>query len=253
MALRRTSPLRLALAGFALAGCGWAGAQPAAPAAAASAPTPPPPPVQVPDTMAQRTVACTTCHGKEGRATNQGWFPRIAGKPAGYLANQLENFRAGRRRNATMTYLVEHLSDDYLREIAGYFSSLDLPYPPPAATSASAQALSAGEALVRQGDGGRKIAACSRCHGEALTGVQPSTPGLLGLPRDYIVAQFGNWQTGLRKAAEPDCMAKIAQALSATDVAALASWLAAQPLPADPHPAASLPQPLPTACGSVPK
>jgi cytochrome c553 len=203
--------------------------------------------------MAQRTVACTVCHGKEGRATTQGWFPRIAGKPAGYLANQLENFRAGRRRNATMTYLVEHLSDDYLREIAGYFSGLDVPYPPPVATSASPQELRAGEALVRQGDSGRKLAACARCHGEALTGVQPTTPGLLGLPRDYIVAQLGNWQTGLRKAAEPDCMAKIAQALNATDIAALASFLASQPLPADPHPAVSLAQPLPTPCGSVPK
>ena len=50
-----------------------------------------PPPMPVPDTMAQRVQACTPCHGKEGRATNQGYFPRIAGKPAGYLANQLVN------------------------------------------------------------------------------------------------------------------------------------------------------------------
>jgi cytochrome c553 len=46
-------------------------------------------PYRVPDTTAQRVQACTTCHGKEGRATNQGYFPRIAGKPAGYLYNQL--------------------------------------------------------------------------------------------------------------------------------------------------------------------
>ena len=26
--------------------------------------------------------ACTGCHGKEGVSTNQGYFPRIAGKPA---------------------------------------------------------------------------------------------------------------------------------------------------------------------------
>src|SRR5687767_5929719 len=81
-----------------------------------------PPPVQ--DTIAQRATACTTCHGKEGRATNQGYFPRIAGKPAVYLYNQLVNFREGRRQNAAMTYLVEHLSDAYLMEIAQYFASL---------------------------------------------------------------------------------------------------------------------------------
>ena len=65
-------------------------------------------PHTVPDTMAQRVLACTGCHGKEGRATNAGYFPRIAGKPAGYLYNQLRNFRDGRRTNAAMTHLVDH-------------------------------------------------------------------------------------------------------------------------------------------------
>src|SRR3982074_2782435 len=71
----------------------------------------------VPDTIAQRAVACTACHGKEGRATSDGYYPRIAGKPAGYLYNQLVNFREGRRRNAMMTYLVSSLPDAFLYEI----------------------------------------------------------------------------------------------------------------------------------------
>ena len=54
------------------------------------------------DIMEQRMQACVACHGKEGRATSTGYFPRIAGKPAGYLYNQLVNFREGRRKNATM-------------------------------------------------------------------------------------------------------------------------------------------------------
>lgn len=56
-----------------------------------------PGPLEVPDTIAERVQACTVCHGKQGRATNEGYFPRIAGKPAGYLFNQLVNFRDGRR------------------------------------------------------------------------------------------------------------------------------------------------------------
>ena len=40
--------------------------------------------VLVPDTIAQRAAACVACHGREGRATSAGFFPRIAGKPAGY-------------------------------------------------------------------------------------------------------------------------------------------------------------------------
>ncbi|WP_157268709.1 c-type cytochrome [Azohydromonas aeria] len=226
----------LAAAGLAL------GLAPGAVAEAAAAP--------VPDTMAQRLQACTVCHGKEGRATNEGYFPRIAGKPAGYLYNQLVNFREARRHNATMNYLVEHLSDGYLREIAGHFAALDLPYPPPQTTNTPLALLAQGEALVRQGDARRGIPACMACHGRAMTGVEPAIPGLLGLPRDYLTGQLGAWQTGQRRAAAPDCMADIARRLSAQDVNAVAAWLSAQPLGGGGKPAREVALPLPLECGS---
>jgi cytochrome c553 len=207
-------------------------------------------PYTVPDTLVQRVQACTICHGKEGRATSDGYFPRIAGKPAGYLFNQLVQFRDGRRQNATMTHLVDHLTDDYLREIAGYFAALDLPYPPPPAREAPAAQLQRGEALVRRGDPARKLPACSACHGEQLTGVQPALPGLIGLPRDYLIAQFGQWVNGKRKAAAPDCMGKIARKLTTEEIGAVATWLSAQPV-VDAKPAAKLPAPLPLRCGSI--
>jgi cytochrome c553 len=209
-----------------------------------------PAPVPVPDTLAQRVLACTPCHGREGRATNAGYFPRIAGKPPGYLFEQLLNFREGRRTQATMNYLVEHLDDAYLREIAGYFGTLELPYPPPQPAAVPADELARGEALAQRGDRDHRIPACVQCHGQKLTGVAPAFPGLLGLPRDYLIGQFGNWRTGLRHARAPDCMHEVAQRLSATDIAAVASWLAAQPLPADPRPAPPSAAPLPLDCGS---
>ena len=203
--------------------------------------------------LSERVRACTTCHGREGRATRQGYFPRIAGKPAGYLYNQLVNFREGRRSNAAMTYLVAYLSDDYLREIAAHFSALDPPYPPPQASASPPAVLARGEALVRHGDAARGVPACSACHGAAMTGVAPSIPGLLGLPRDYLVGQFGAWATGARRAAAPDCMAAITRRLSPDDIGAVASWLSAQPLPPDAKPAAAVALPLPIDCGSGPK
>ncbi len=208
-----------------------------------------PAPHSVPDTMAQRVMACTLCHGKEGRATNTGFFPRIAGKPEGYLYHQLRHFREGRRNNAGMTALLDQLSDGYLREIAAHFSALDLPYPPPALTAVSAEQLARGEGLVRRGDAARKLPACTACHGEALTGVTPDVPGLLGLPRDYLIGQLGGWQTGLRKAFEPDCMAHVAQQLEPSDISAVSAWLAAQTLPADPHPVTTRAEPMPLRCG----
>lgn len=199
--------------------------------------------------MARRVQACTLCHGEQGRATPGGFFPRIAGKPADYLYHQLLNFRDGRRNNDGMRYLLDTLSDDYLRVIARHFGSLDLPYPPPLPPQGDAATLARGEALVRRGDHGRELPACITCHGEAMTGTLPAVPGLLGLPRDYLIGQLGAWRTGLRKAFAPDCMAHVAQALAPDDIGAVASWLAAQPLPAETHPAPPPSRPLPLRCG----
>jgi cytochrome c553 len=204
------------------------------------------------DDIATRALACAACHGKEGRASNDGFFPRIAGKPAGYLYQQLLNFREGRRRYPAMNYLVAHLSDDYLREMAGYFAALHPPYPAARAPEASPSELEAGRQLVLHGDQPRGIPACVACHGARLTGVQPAIPGLLGLPRDYLSAQFGAWKTGARRAAEPDCMRHTSGLLTPQDIRAVAAWLSSQPPPANMAPAASLPGKLPLACGSQP-
>lgn len=205
------------------------------------------------DAMTERLGACISCHGKEGRTINAEYLPRIAGKPAGYLFNQLMNFRDGRRNNTAMSHLLQPLSDAYLREIAEYFSALELPYPAPQSAVVSAEILRRGEALVLRGDASRKLPACAACHGLPLTGVTPAIPGLLGLPGAYLSAQLGAWRAGQRRAHAPDCMADVAKALSPEDVSAVAAWLSAQPVPSPAKPIAKLDAPLPLKCGGVPK
>jgi cytochrome c553 len=202
------------------------------------------------DSMAQRVLACTGCHGPEGRAAADGYYPRIAGKPAGYLYNQLLNFRDGRRQYRLMNALLAPLGDAYLGEIAAHFSGLDVPYPPPMAAPSEALPGVAAR-IVHEGDAARKLPACTACHGAAMTGTAPFVPGLLGLPRDYLNAQLGAWRTGKRRAQSPDCMAVVAEALAPEEIGALSSWLAAQPVPAGARPATVFAAPLPMACGGV--
>jgi cytochrome c553 len=224
----------------------------AAGAAAAAAPAV----VRPPDTMAQRLVPCLSCHARtdaDGRPLNDRFFPRIAGKPAGYLYNQLVNFRDGRRQFPVMTYMVNHLPDPYLQEIAGWFAAQHPPVPAAPRVSVSPAVLERGRRLTLQGDLALKVPACIACHGERLTGVEPAVPGLLGLPRDYLNAQLGAWRNKTRRAHAPDCMAVIAERLSLEDVAAVSTWLASQPLPPDPRPATAIARPLPLACGSSPE
>jgi cytochrome c553 len=212
----------------------------------------PPAPGHVPDTIEQRVAACIACHGREGSSTEAGYFPRLSGKPAPYLFNQLQSFRDGRRFNTDMVHMVRHLSDAYLREIAEYFSSIELPYPPvPTTTDATPEMLARGKALVFQGDAARDIPACVRCHGEALTGVLPGIPALVGLPRLYLSSQLGAWITDERHALAPDCMTEVGRKLTSADINAVASWLAMQPVPANPKPQATPPSPVPMACSAL--
>ncbi|CAM5265879.1 c-type cytochrome [Rhodanobacter lindaniclasticus] len=191
----------------------------------------------IPDTLQQRLAACTTCHGEqgEGRATS-GYFPRLAGKPAAYLARQLQDFQDGLRKYAPMEYTVRELTPAYMHEIAEYFAAQRVPFERSPAPAVSAAVLQRGAQLLEKGDPSRKVPACVSCHGNQLTGVEPSIPGLLGLPYDYVSAQLGSWRTHTRATLAPDCMAEVASRLSESDISAVAAALADRQLPADTHP-----------------
>jgi cytochrome c553 len=208
---------------------------------------------KAPDTMEQRVQGCTACHGSHGQGTDNDYFPRLAGKPAEYLFNQLQNFREGRRKYPPMNYLVTYLSDDYLHDIADYFSKQRPPYPPPAKPTVSPETLARGKEIVLNGDASKNIPACAACHGKSLTGMEPAIPGLVGLHQDYISAQLGAWRTGTRHAKAPDCMHEIATRLTDDDVNAVAAWLSTQPAPKNPVPAPARSMKTPLACGSEPQ
>lgn len=231
-----------------------------APGAPHEAPGAPPPagmaaakihgPVRVADTMKERARPCLSCHGAETQATTDGFSPRLAGKPAQYLFNQLASFRDGRRTYAPMVYLVQYMTDDYLREMAGYFAALELPHPPPEPAALTAAQAARARQLVQEGDPARGVPACVDCHGERLSGVAPAIPSVLGLPRQYMNAQFGAWRSGRLRSIEPDCMAEVARRIAAEDVPLLTAWLASQRVPADSRPAKAARR-LPLECGSV--
>jgi cytochrome c553 len=203
------------------------------------------------DSIEQRIQPCTACHGNEGRATNDGYYPRIAGKPAGYLFNQLLNFREGRRHFPMMTYLADLQRDSYLKEIADYFGAQRVPYPRPQPPKAGSAVLERGRQLVMEGDAALNVPSCHSCHGKRLVGVAPVVPGLLGVSLDYLTSQLGAWRVGTRAAAAPDCMAEIVHRMGPQDLNAAAAWLAAQPLPDDVEPELSFEHPPALECGSI--
>jgi cytochrome c553 len=202
------------------------------------------------DTMGARVLACAPCHGAAGEGTHDPYFPRLAGKPSGYLYNQLLAFRNGRRHYPPMNYLLEFLPPDYLQKMADYFAAQRPPLPASGLPDVSKEILASGQALVTRGDYAREIPACTSCHGLSLTGQEPAIPGLLGLRASYISAQLGAWRYGTRTALAPDCMQVVAGHLSEDDVKAVAAYLASRPAPENSSPMPKGSFALPFACGS---
>ncbi|MGX9220672.1 c-type cytochrome [Massilia varians] len=204
---------------------------------------------QVPDTMEARVAACVSCHGVAGRGVQNVYFPRLAGKPAGYLYNQLVAFRDGRRKYVPMNYLLAYLPDAYLYKMAEYFAAQN---PPPLATTGQPplpQLVRDGQQIVTGGVPARRIPACATCHGSDLAGREPGIPGLLGLRADYVSAQLGAWRYGVRTALAPDCMQVIASSLTETEVAAVSAYLSSLPV-TDVRPVKGNTTALPMPCGS---
>ncbi|MBC7684846.1 MAG: c-type cytochrome [Bdellovibrionales bacterium] len=202
------------------------------------------------DSIEARVQGCVTCHGQQGQGTANGYFPRIAGKPAGYLYNQLVAFRDGTRSYPPMNYLVAYLPDPYLKEIAAHFAAQRPGFPVQPILPADAASVQRGQVLATAGDSSKGIPACVACHGASLAGMEPGIPGLAGLRPAYVVGQLTRWKVGERRAAEPDCMKRIASRLSDMDITSVAAWIARQTPPSNASPEPSNLVRMPLACGS---
>ncbi len=207
-----------------------------------------------PSDFSEHVKACAACHGEHGEGVRGAeYYPHLAGKPVGYLFEQLKGFRDGRRSNAQMTWFVQFADDAFLKEIAEYYAALE-PRTRAAdtgSTELTEARLRVARELVEHGDKAHDVPACTACHGRNLAGLEPGVPALVGLPADYVIAQFGNWRNGIRHGAAPDCMADVAHSISADDIRAVAVWLSQQSNPDGERPAPAGSFVPPRSCGSL--
>ena len=68
-----------------------------------------------------KAQVCAGCHGADGNATIPN-YPKLAGQHASYLLKQLQDFKAGIRKNPIMSAQVTNLSPQDMEDLAAYFS-----------------------------------------------------------------------------------------------------------------------------------
>jgi cytochrome c553 len=153
---------------------------------------------------ATKAVVCQACHGANGNSANPEW-PSLAGIGADYIADQLKNFKEGKRANP----------------VGAYFDSLVN-----TGLEADPSFWQAGEKLYRGGDAARSIPACMACHGPTGRGNEPAKfPALRGQQSVYLSKQLNDYASGARSTGPNGIMQTIAKRLSPEDIRNLASYL----------------------------
>jgi cytochrome c553 len=72
-------------------------------------------------TLPAKADACTACHGQNGAGTLDE-YPDIGGQHADYLAQALNDYRLGKRKNPIMAPFAQQLTRDDIEMLADYFA-----------------------------------------------------------------------------------------------------------------------------------
>ncbi len=148
---------------------------------------------------------CAGCHGEFGAGGKDGEYPRIAGQPPQFIANQLVLFRDRVRQNLAMVEYVDHrqMPDPDIADVSAYLAAIELKtrLPPVDETAPGYNAygrLQEAKRLmqipVAEGDvdKGRRIYAkeCASCHGKQGWGNdKEGVPMLTGQYTSYLWRQ----------------------------------------------------------------
>jgi len=169
-----------------------------------------------------KAAACGACHGMDGNSSDPQ-YPKLAGQSEQYIAQQLGNFKSGKRQNPIMMGMAAALSEQDMHDIGAYFASKS------ALPGVADQALvERGEQLYRQGDAAKGVPACMACHsidGRGNPGAM--YPQLTSQHAQYIQATLKAMHDGTSWGddAHAKIMPSIAQKLDEKDIAALASYV----------------------------
>lgn len=168
----------------------------------------------------QATAAvCSACHtidGSRGSPAN----PILAGQHPEYLVKQLQEFKAGKRKNAVMAGFAATLSDDDMRNVAAFYASKTAK--PGAAKDKDLAAL--GEKIYRGGISDRNIPACAGCHSPTGAGIPAQYPRMGGQHGDYTEAQLLAFRSGARGNSVQ--MMQIAAKMNDREIKAVSDYIA---------------------------
>jgi cytochrome c553 len=164
-------------------------------------------------------AVCASCHGADGNSAAPE-NPKLAGQHPEYLLKQLQEFKAGKRKNAVMQGFAATLSDEDMRNIAAWASQQKAK---PGFAKDKAL-VAAGERIYKGGIADRQIAACAGCHSPSGAGLPAQYPRLAGQHADYIASSLKAYRDGGRT--NNPVMTQVAAKMNDREIKAVADYLA---------------------------
>ena len=67
----------------------------------------------------EKSASCAACHGMDGNSPAPN-FPKLAGQGEGYIVKQLQDFKSGKRVDATMNAMAAPLSETDMADLAAF-------------------------------------------------------------------------------------------------------------------------------------
>jgi cytochrome c553 len=165
------------------------------------------------------TAVCAACHGADGNSGSPE-NPKLAGQHPEYLVKQLQEFKAGKRKNAVMQGFASQLSPEDMRNIAYWAASQK--QKPGFAKDKDLVAL--GEKIYKGGLADRQIAACAGCHSPTGAGIPSQYPRLAGQHADYVASSLRGYRDGVRT--NNAQMTGVAAKLNDREIKAVADYIA---------------------------
>lgn len=165
---------------------------------------------------------CVACHGENGFSPDPQ-FPMLLGQSAAAIYKQLHDYQSGKRVSDIMQPIVAGLSEEQIRAVAVFYSSLARGALDPQGVAMARDPVVAH--LVEFGDPARALPPCASCHG-LRAGGPIETPTLAGQHRDYLVQQLILFAEGTRHNDLYGRMRAISSALTPEEIERLASYYA---------------------------
>lgn len=162
---------------------------------------------------------CFLCHGIDGESASPV-FPRLAGQHSEYIAKQLADFKAGKRKSDTMKPQAEELTADEMNALGAYFQSKKAGSRP----VKDPELLAVGKFVFNRGNQFSGLPSCASCHGPRGLGT-PQLPRLAGQHPRYIEDQLKQFNKRERSN-DNAVMHTVASKLSELETHAVAEYIA---------------------------